>query len=89
MACMHVSVALDATEVMYESFDRQTVYSTRGFVSGWSSLITMKVSCNINVTFFPFDKQYCPVRFGQWIYDHRVYRLGELTNFMKKFLKYS
>ena len=69
-------VVLDGVELDYEAFKDQIIYSF-GLVSGWSSLITMKVSCSYDVTKFPYDSQECPVAFGPWGVANDVYRLGE------------
>jgi len=35
----------------------------------WVVPAMTKSSCRIDVTFFPFDEQRCPLKFGSWTYD--------------------
>ncbi|KAI0988656.1 hypothetical protein GJ496_002250 [Pomphorhynchus laevis] len=35
----------------------------------WEPPAVFKSSCAMNVEFFPFDEQHCPMKFGSWIYD--------------------
>jgi len=35
----------------------------------WILPLIVQSACAVDVTYFPFDKQSCYVRFGSWIYD--------------------
>ena len=35
----------------------------------WSPPARMRSSCKVDITFFPFDKQKCKMKFGSWTYD--------------------
>ena len=40
----------------------------------WHSPAAFRVSCTIDVTYFPFDQQKCDFQFGSWTYNHREVR---------------
>jgi len=40
-----------------------------GYTVLWVVPAMTKSSCRIDVTFFPFDEQRCPLKFGSWTYD--------------------
>lgn len=35
----------------------------------WMVPLMIKSSCSVDVTYFPYDRQECTVRFGSWVYD--------------------
>src|SRR6218665_219406 len=35
----------------------------------WSPPARLRSSCKVDITFFPFDEQVCPLKFGSWTYD--------------------
>jgi len=35
----------------------------------WSPPSRLRSSCKVDITFFPFDEQVCPLKFGSWTYD--------------------
>ena len=35
----------------------------------WLAPIILKSQCDIDVRYFPFDTQYCPLKFGSWTYN--------------------
>ena len=53
---------LDVVEVTYDAFGGQAVYY-EGYIYGVYSFLTITLSCDIDVSRFPFDVQYCPVVF--------------------------
>ncbi|KAM7450867.1 hypothetical protein ABFA07_001558 [Porites harrisoni] len=43
----------------------------------WLAPVTFKSKCRIDIKYFPFDTQYCKMKFGSWTYDG--YRLDILN----------
>ncbi|PFX30027.1 Neuronal acetylcholine receptor subunit alpha-6 [Stylophora pistillata] len=41
----------------------------------WMSPATFKSSCDMRVTFYPFDTQECKMTFGSWTFDSRLLRM--------------
>ena len=70
-----LSVPLDAVKVTYDGFHHQIVESN-GLVVAWSSMMTAQLACDFDMTNFPYDIQYCPVRLGPWIQHTGIYRAG-------------
>ena len=35
----------------------------------WMAPVILKSKCDIDVKYFPFDRQKCPLKFGSWTYD--------------------
>ena len=35
----------------------------------WFCPVILKTECSVDITYFPFDRQKCPMRFGLWTYD--------------------
>ncbi|GFN98353.1 neuronal acetylcholine receptor subunit alpha-10 [Plakobranchus ocellatus] len=38
----------------------------------WPVPVRLRSSCVVKITYFPFDRQYCMVRFGSWIYSQSL-----------------
>ena len=35
----------------------------------WPPIVKYRSTCNIDITFFPFDDQKCKLKLGSWAYD--------------------
>ena len=40
-----------------------------------------KSTCQIDITWFPFDDQNCDMKFGSWTYDG--FKVGQMMNYSK------
>lgn len=55
-------------ETMFPNLDKyQAKISHEGEIE-YNFPTTMESICPVNVRYFPFDKQSCPMRFGSWSY---------------------
>jgi len=54
-----------------EKFKTYVIVDSSG-VNKWMSPATFKSSCDMVVTFYPFDKQRCEMTFGSWTFDNRL-----------------
>ena len=35
----------------------------------WPPIVKLRSTCQIDITYFPFDDQTCKFKFGSWAYD--------------------
>ncbi|XP_036271476.1 neuronal acetylcholine receptor subunit alpha-5 [Pipistrellus kuhlii] len=61
-------VLFDNADGQFEGARTKAVVRFDGTVA-WAPPASFKSSCTIDVTFFPFDRQNCSLRFGSWTYD--------------------
>ncbi|XP_042553649.1 neuronal acetylcholine receptor subunit alpha-5 isoform X2 [Dipodomys spectabilis] len=61
-------VLFDNADGRFEGASTKTVVRHDGRVT-WTQPANYKSSCTIDVTFFPFDRQNCSMKFGSWTYD--------------------
>jgi|SRR6218665_285014 len=72
-----------ATQIFPET---NAIVSSDGEVL-WVIPSMTKSSCKIDVTYFPFDEQRCPLKFGSWTYDgfqldlRNLKETGDLTKY--------
>ena len=61
--------SVDETKPATEVFPpTNAIVSSNGDVL-WVVPAMIKSSCKIDITYFPFDIQHCPLKFGSWTYD--------------------
>ena len=63
--CFSVDETKAATQVFTQT---NCIVSDVGYVL-WVVPTMLKSSCQIDVRYFPFDQQRCPLKFGSWTYD--------------------
>ena len=62
-----------------EKFKTYVIVDSSG-VNTWMSPATFKSSCDMMVTFYPFDKQRCEMTFGSWTFDNRLLKMVSKSN---------
>ncbi|CAL1602069.1 unnamed protein product [Knipowitschia caucasica] len=50
----------------------------------WTPPASYKSSCTMDVTFFPFDRQNCPMKFGSWTYDGNMVDLVLVDHYVDR-----
>ncbi|XP_016407992.1 neuronal acetylcholine receptor subunit beta-3b isoform X1 [Sinocyclocheilus rhinocerous] len=68
--------------VLYENADgrfegslmTKAIVRYNGMIT-WTPPASYKSACNMDVTFFPFDRQNCSMKFGSWTYDGNMVKL--------------
>ena len=80
---------MDETKPATQLFpETNAIVSSNGYVL-WVVPAMIKSSCKIDVTYFPFDEQKCPLKFGSWTYDGFQLDLinlkdsGDLSKFLR------
>ena len=68
---LHLSFYVDRAQENYKGIDiesktKATIYSDGSVV--WLSPHILKSVCKMDVTYFPFDDQYCKMIFASWAY---------------------
>ena len=63
-------------------FNTKATLKSSGEVE-WSCPMIFRSSCQIDVTYFPYDTQNCSLTFGSWTYDRKGTYLGKnIQNFI-------
>ncbi|XP_030208405.1 neuronal acetylcholine receptor subunit non-alpha-3 [Gadus morhua] len=77
--------------VLYENADGRFVGSlmTKAKVRSdgtitWKPPASYKSSCTMDVTFFPFDRQNCSMKFGSWTYDGNMVDLELVDDYVDR-----
>lgn len=70
------SVGFGETGAIY-GFDTKAVIRHDGYTE-WFAPTEIHSICKIDITFFPFDEQRCPLKFGSWTYS------GTFLNFVNR-----
>ena len=68
--------------VNYEAFERQVVFET-GMILAYTSLLTYQMSCEFDVSQFPYDSQTCEITATMFASRPDDYELG-LQNEIKR-----
>jgi len=77
-----VKCALSA-DGMYETTEgTKAQVNWKGLVQ-WHPPASYKVSCTIDVTFFPLDEQICYFEFGSWTYNQKEVRHFDILSKLK------
>uniref|UniRef100_A0A674N8T5 Cholinergic receptor nicotinic beta 3 subunit a n=1 Tax=Takifugu rubripes TaxID=31033 RepID=A0A674N8T5_TAKRU len=50
----------------------------------WTPPASYKSACNMDVTFFPFDRQNCSMKFGSWTYDGNMVDLVLVDHYVDR-----
>ena len=50
----------------------------------WTPPASYKSACTMDVTFFPFDRQNCPMKFGSWTYDGNMVDLVLIDHYVDR-----
>ena len=85
MKIIQCLVIRQASEVVFDGFNRQVVLKA-GLVFSWASILTMRVTCQeTDVSSFPFDDQFCTIDIAPFILSNTNYRLGNLKKSSQNF----
>jgi len=68
-----------ASEAIDNKFPTNVIVSSTGAVS-WIPLGILTSACSIDITWFPFDEQKCPMKFGSWTYDGNKLNLTKMDD---------
>lgn len=63
---MFCSIGYGETGAIY-TFDTKAVLKYDGYTE-WFAPTEIHSICKIDINYFPFDEQSCPLRFGSWTY---------------------
>ena len=63
------SIGFGETGAIY-NFDTKAVINHTGYIE-WFAPTEIHSICKIDISYFPFDEQKCPLIFGSWTYTGR------------------
>ena len=86
--CIYI-LSVDETRAVTDIFKGTNVIVSHSGYMLWIIPTMLKSSCKIDVTYFPFDEQSCPLKFGSWTYDGYQLDLRNLkgTGDLSKFIE--
>lgn len=80
--CVYCSVFEEFDGRMDNVQTRVRIYSNGS--THWAAPFVFKTSCHIDVSNFPFDEQFCRLKFGSWRYDGSELNLLKWRDFSSK-----
>ncbi|EDO45564.1 predicted protein, partial [Nematostella vectensis] len=75
---LYNNIGIGQTGAMY-NFDTKVVIDSDG-TNSWYAPTEIKSICQIDITYFPFDAQSCPIIFGSWTYTGNYLNLVNARN---------
>ncbi|XP_075244130.1 neuronal acetylcholine receptor subunit beta-3-like [Convolutriloba macropyga] len=67
---------MEVINVIHDGFHRQVVFSN-GWVHALTSLASLQLSCQFDVTNFPYDNQTCNITLGPLLLSNVFYKLAK------------
>ena len=65
---------------MIQEFEKIRVLISHSGKVHWEPGGVFSTTCDIDITFFPFDRQYCPIEIGAWSYTSNRMNLTNTIN---------
>jgi len=76
--CFNIYMVCISADGMYETtIGTKAKVDPNGRVQ-WHPPASYKVSCTIDVTYFPLDEQICYLEFGSWTYNQKEVRGSDI-----------
>ena len=68
-SCFCISFSLRAATGIHVNLERSTVVIYSSGLCAFIPTVNLQSSCTMDLTYFPFDRQKCDIKFGSWTYN--------------------